>query len=437
MTHGLNAALERTLPERRLFLKSDTQTRFIRLRPLHQAAALAGSALLLGWTALASSLLIMDSIGSGSVREQALREQGVYEERLNALSSERDLRAQEAATAQARFGFALERVSDMQSQLLASEQRRTELETGIDVIQATLRRVVGERDGARGEVLALAAQSEAATHAVQSHDTAATVDFLSAALADTSGERDRLASEAGQARADFATLALDKRLMEERTDRILAQLEEAVSVSMEPLDKVFRAAGLKPERVLSQIRRGYAGQGGPLSPISYSTKGEISDAVTDRTNGILGSLDEMQIYRLALEKVPLANPLNTAYRFTSGFGGRSDPFGRGRRAHTGVDFAGRHGSPILATADGVVVKAGWATGYGQMVQIRHDFGLETLYAHMSRINVKPGQKVSRGTTIGAMGSTGRSTGTHLHYEVRVDGRPVNPMTYIMAAKNVF
>jgi murein DD-endopeptidase MepM/ murein hydrolase activator NlpD len=105
--------------------------------------------------------------------------------------------------------------------------------------------------------------------------------------------------------------------------------------------------------------------------------------------------------------------------------------------HNGVDFAGPQGTDIFATADGVVTHAGWQSGFGRLVRIKHAFGIETLYAHNTKINVKVGQRVSRGDHIADMGSTGRSTGTHLHYEVRVNGKPINPMTYIKAARNVF
>ncbi|MEN8891404.1 MAG: M23 family metallopeptidase, partial [Planktotalea arctica] len=96
-----------------------------------------------------------------------------------------------------------------------------------------------------------------------------------------------------------------------------------------------------------------------------------------------------------------------------------------------------HGTPIYATADGVVTHAGWQSGYGKLVKIQHQFGIETRYAHQSKIRVKVGQRVSRGQRIGDMGNTGRSTGTHLHYEVRVGGKAVNPMIYIKAANDVF
>ena len=97
----------------------------------------------------------------------------------------------------------------------------------------------------------------------------------------------------------------------------------------------------------------------------------------------------------------------------------------------------RHGTPILATADGVVIHADWLSGYGRLIKIKHEFGIETRYAHLAKIRVKVGQRVSRGDHIGDMGNSGRSTGTHLHYEIRMNGRALNPMKFIKAGRNVF
>lgn len=117
-------------------------------------------------------------------------------------------------------------------------------------------------------------------------------------------------------------------------------------------------------------------------------------------------------------------------RISSGFGYRRDPFGRPTgRMHNGLDFAGQPDSPILATADGVVRHTGWVNGYGQAVLIDHGLGYSTLYAHATGIKVKAGDVVKRGQQIAFMGTTGHSTGTHVHYEVWKDGRPVNPHNY--------
>mgnify|MGYP003639963602 CR=1 FL=1 len=151
LSYRINTAIGRYLPEQRLFLKSDTETRFIRLPPVTQAIALAGGGVVVGWTIVATSILLMDSISAGSGHDQALRQQTMFENRLNALSADRDQRADDAARAQERFNLALAEVSKMQTRLLASEDSRRELETGVEVIQDTLRRTIKERDEAQGK----------------------------------------------------------------------------------------------------------------------------------------------------------------------------------------------------------------------------------------------------------------------------------------------
>jgi murein DD-endopeptidase MepM/ murein hydrolase activator NlpD len=441
LAYRFHQSLERHFPEQRLFLKSDTETRFIRLRPATQIIALVGGTLALAWTIVATALIMMDSIGAGSAREQSVRQQALYEERLNALSSDRDLRAEEAARAQERFNIALAQVSQMQERLLASEDRRRELETGIEAIQDTLRETIKDRDTARAEAervtLALNAQSGGATELGRVGDTVATLEFLTGALGEAAEERNEVLAEAEAAREEAQLIADAKEAIELRNDAIFTRLEEALTVSVEPLDKMFREAGMSPDDLIGAVREGYSGQGGPLTPISFSTSGGAPSAEELRANAILTGLDRMNMYRIAAFKLPFAMPVKDSFRWTSGFGNRQDPKGYGTRMHEGTDMAGAYGTPIFATADGVVVHAGWDNGYGRLVKIKHDFGVETRYAHLSQIRVEVGQRVSRGDRIGDMGNSGRSTGTHLHYEVRLGGDAVNPMTFIKAAKNVF
>lgn len=431
-----HALLERYFPERRVFLRSDTDTRFIRLRPGSQLLAFAGATAIVAWTIIATAVLVMDSIGAGNFREQAKRDQRTYEMRLNALSSERDKRAEEAAAAQERFNSALKQISAMQSELLASETRRRELETGIEVIQSTLRTAMTERDDARDEAqeLALALENnDGAALPGENGKTATdgTLNVLAAALQDTARERDQIRKDAQTALLEADEMALRLKLIQDQNDQIFRQLEEAMTISVEPLDKMFRAAGMNTKDLLNTVRRGYSGQGGPLMPLSFSTRGEDPSPDAERANRILNGLDDLNLYRIAAQKAPFSVPLKGNFRYTSGFGMRWG------RMHKGTDFAAPHGTPIYATADGVVTHAGWLSGYGRLVKIQHEFGIETRYAHNSKIFVKKGQRVSRGQKISAMGNTGRSTGTHLHYEVRVGGKAVNPMIYIKAANDVF
>lgn len=430
----LHAALERRLPEKRLFLRSETETRFIRLTPSRQLLIAGGSALVVGWSIVATAIILMDSIGAGNFRAQALRDKAIYEERLNVLSAERDLRAEEAVAAQERFSAALEQISVMQSELLASEDRRRELETGLEAVYGTLRTAMAERDLARNEAESLVAaieSGEVAGGMMPAEELSGTVDLLGDALAETAAQRDEIERNARDAIEHAQELELELRLVAERNDEIFRQLEEAMLVSVEPLDEMFRAAGLDTDRLIEQVRRGYSGMGGPLTPMSFSTMGGEPDPDGLRANTILDRLDRINLYRIAAERAPFAMPVFDNYRMTSGFGTRWG------RLHAGVDFAGPVGTPIYATADGVVTEAGWSSGYGRMITIQHEFGIETRYAHLNAIRVDVGQRVSRGDRIGDMGNSGRSTGPHLHYEIRVGGEAVNPMIYIRAGTDVF
>lgn len=146
----------------------------------------------------------------------------------------------------------------------------------------------------------------------------------------------------------------------------------------------------------------------------------------------LASFQEIAWYfankKEGLNSTPSIRPSNA--RISSGYGYRLDPFGRrSSKKHNGVDFAGKPDSPIFVTADGVVRHAGWVPSFGQAILVDHGFGYSTLYAHTTGIQVKAGDVVKRGDKIATMGSSGHSTGTHLHYEVWKDGQPVNPRNY--------
>ncbi|WP_288016136.1 M23 family metallopeptidase [Blastomonas sp.] len=138
------------------------------------------------------------------------------------------------------------------------------------------------------------------------------------------------------------------------------------------------------------------------------------------------SLENRDTGRIA---IPSRKPVDS-FKLTSQYGFRADPFAGRRARHKGVDMAGPIGTPIYATADGIVGRAQWVGGYGQYVELNHGGEIQTRYGHLSQILVQPNQRVTKGQVIGLMGSTGRSTGSHLHYEVRIAGNSVNPMPFI-------
>ena len=432
----LNSILGRKVPEKRLFLRTDTETRFVKLSPLTQVFMLLGVSVIVIWSIIATAIVLIETIGSGNFRDQARRDQALYEERLNALASERDIREQESIDSQNRFNTALNQISVMQSTLLGSEDTRRELERGINVIHGTLRRAMNEREEMRTELRSLQKKMNPEVgvlpEAVNIAEISETMEYMNQTLEEISQQRDNAVQTANLAKESMENLELEMQFFEEKSDQIFRQLEDALTISVKPLDKMFRTAGLSTKRLLDQVKRGYSGQGGALSPILFqSTVLENRDPRVDRANNIISQLDKLNVYRIAIEKTPFDIPVKETYRFTSGFGPRWGEM------HRGIDLAARSRTPIYATADGVVTRAGWNGGYGRVVYIKHPFGIETRYAHLARIRVKKGQSVSRGQKIGDMGNSGRSTGTHLHYEVRVGGKAVNPMIFIKAGRNVF
>jgi murein DD-endopeptidase MepM/ murein hydrolase activator NlpD len=183
----------------------------------------------------------------------------------------------------------------------------------------------------------------------------------------------------------------------------------------------LRGIGFDPATVVDA----YQGMGGPEEPVAEPGNAD------PRFRELFASWRRMEQLEQAVIAIPSARPLDRSVNFTSGFGIRSDPF-RGRAAmHGGIDLAGPIGTPIYATADGIVGRSEYNNGgYGNLVEINHGEGIQTRYGHMSRRLVEAGARVRRGQLIGLMGSTGRSTGSHLHYEVRIDGRAVNPIPFM-------
>ncbi len=169
--------------------------------------------------------------------------------------------------------------------------------------------------------------------------------------------------------------------------------------------------------------------GGPMDPLDAISVDHKADPEFQALFTSWKRLDQLTHGVIA---IPSQKPVERM-NFSSGFGVRTDPFRGFAAMHTGVDMPGPLGTPIHATADGVVDRAEWSNGYGKLIEINHGKGVQTRYGHLSQILVEPNQRVKRGDLIGLMGSTGRSTGNHLHYEVRIDGRAVNPMPFLQGA----
>jgi len=215
----------------------------------------------------------------------------------------------------------------------------------------------------------------------------------------------------------------------------LAEVEARQLAYAERLTRFADARARRAEAAMRKLnldpkflsRNAQAGMGGPFEA--------IRGADDPRFERLGLSLARMAVLERALDGIPQVVPAS-ARNITSGFGYRRDPFNGRGAMHAGIDFKGAIGSPIFAAAEGRVTYAGWKSGYGQAIEITHGNGILTRYGHLSRIGVKVGQTVAAGATIGGLGSTGRSTGPHLHFEVRINDRAINPRPFLEAAPDV-
>lgn len=172
--------------------------------------------------------------------------------------------------------------------------------------------------------------------------------------------------------------------------------------------------------------------GGPFEAVAAAETGTTAATSDQQFQALFQTWKKLDTSESTVISIPSAQPV-ASLSFTSNFGIRSDPFRGTAAMHAGVDIPGPVGTPVYATADGVIARAERAGGYGNLVEINHGKGIETRYGHLSKILVAPNSRISRGQLIGLMGSTGRSTGSHLHYEVRIDGQAVNPAPYLQVA----
>jgi murein DD-endopeptidase MepM/ murein hydrolase activator NlpD len=217
--------------------------------------------------------------------------------------------------------------------------------------------------------------------------------------------------------------------VEARQIALAEHLTRVAVVRSQKAAAAIRQFGLDPKSLAAEAQEG---MGGPFIPFFGKNEKQVRDP---RFTKMFAALEQMEAMELALAGIPTSMPASVML-MSSGFGYRHDPFTGGGAMHSGLDFKGPHGTAILAAADGVVTSAGWQGGYGNCIEITHANGLVTRYAHMSGFTVSLGAEVKRGIQIGRMGSTGRSTGPHLHFEVRLNGTAVNPLKFLEANSNV-
>jgi murein DD-endopeptidase MepM/ murein hydrolase activator NlpD len=396
---------DRVFPERQIYHRSGGSVRYVSLSPGKQALLALGAVSLAGWCVYATGNTVLAGSQATASNAEVERERAKYDRWLN------ESRAQ-AAAAQAQLE---ERTRQFDRATADFESRHEVLRSlleyagGNSGLQIASTRPI-ERDGARIIMAATIDEAEPRqSRAVSSEPyQVQTVGF----------------------RARTERLAADQQ-------ETLSELEDSVVERSEQVRGVLRLTGVSMSALTGPEADAEAG--GPLVPqdlVTYLRDSDLNPAFAQRVAQVAARIGESRRLGEIAESTPLAAPVAVDYRETSGYGQRIDPF-TGRVAyHSGLDMAAFERAPVVSTSPGVVVWAGVRSGYGNCVEIDHGHGFKTRYGHLRDIQVTRGERVAIGQRIGSMGSTGRSTATHLHYEVWFRGRSVDPVNFLRAGRNV-
>ena len=420
--------LRRFFSERQLFLRSQGRVRFVTLSPRFQmaVAGLATSAFL--WVLYAStSFVVHDRLLAGKDRD-------IRDARLAYLTLLEEFDRSDAA-----FTSIARALEENQTNLVGLSRQNAVFRRQLKGLQAQLR----ETESAHGDVLRsrqrLAGElrdlnekmrgTQARNHGLTAslRDGEETLRQVSALHIKSVGQRDKLQRRIG---------GLENRLgvVKSQQQKLLDKLTRRTLSNIAQMERMIARTGIDIDKLLAGNAGLGSGRGGPFIDLALTPATEI--AIPDNVLTLHHHIDRWDGLKSLLSSLPLTPPVDHFY-LASRFGKRRDPFNGRWAIHSGVDLAGVYKSPVLATAPGKVVFAGWKGRYGRMIEIDHGMGLHTRYGHLARIIVKKGQAVGFRDRIGLMGNSGRSTGPHVHYEVHINGIPRNPKKFLDAGKHVF
>jgi murein DD-endopeptidase MepM/ murein hydrolase activator NlpD len=384
-------------------------------------AAFLGSALaavVIGYLLATSYLVLRDDLIGATTARQA-RMQQAYEDRISALRAQVDRITSRQLLDQKLMETKVSELLERQSQLSQRHGRlgplldRAESEVGAAPDDTAPK--PDHRADATGNI------NQAQTYSVASLGAGDTRPFSL-----WSTRTDPLQAESAADRADKLFVSINRSLKSIESEQItrITTLADNAYNNADAITQALEAAGLPVDSEF-----GKSDVGGPLIPLDSSM---IFDSKVKELDEALDALDHL---KKEARQLPLANPA-PGRSVTSPFGVRTDPILGTAALHSGMDFRAPMGMPAKVTAPGVVTKAGWNGGYGRMVEVDHGNGFATRYGHLSEIDVAVGQKVDAGSIIGKTGSSGRSTGPHLHYEVRHNGEAIDPLRFLTVGKKV-
>jgi len=443
-------------PERQLYHRSNGQVKFVVLSAPAQIILLFLSLGFFGWVAYASvNVVFKDQIIAAKEKHFSTM-QAAYETRIAEMQASLDEIHSALVTTQDRFNTAASDLEERHRQLAEIFKKHEAALHDLGAVKtrvAQYYRTIDTKDDGNRLVMT---GDEAEPQLRASRAVADNIGGPSAPLEDRDSTAVLGAAVSKSLPVPLATqsrgIATRFGTLEAAQQSMISELDNAAGQATSGLEKIVSITGLSVDRVLEQVREdegegkvasrpGMEGQGGPYVPLdtlgNLARKLVHAPAPDPALDHLQSTVDRLAGLEAALSVIPLVVPLNTEFHVASGFGRRVDPFTGAPAFHYGLDFVAPYQTPILATSDGVVTLAQRQGPYGNLVEIDHGHGIRTRYGHLYRIDVKVGQTVKFHQQVGLLGSTGRSTGPHVHYEIRFNGTLRDPARFLEAGRYVF
>lgn len=437
---AVGRAFVRAFPEREILLRSNGRVRFVRLGRNPQLVIAAIVLGVVGWFGFTTAEQIFhDSILSAKNAEISRMQQAYRALQSESTDSEARYRAI-TQSLEAKHAYLLgvleqnstlkESLSQARGQLDSSEAERSRILASREALRAQMRQLEDNLRDSSGEKERLAGDLSLRNRELQT------------ALAERGRalqEHNRLQARAGE---------LESRLQELQgaQKKVLDKLAARTAGSIEEAREIIGMTGLNAERLLAGLSAPGSGIGGPFvaapsaakaaKPSAKDAKATVGPGADESVAALNNHIDRWDNLQLIVRRLPLAAPADN-YLIMSAFGRRKDPFNNELALHPGVDLSGPMKSSIYATGPGTVIAVGRNGDYGLSIDIDHGMGIVTRYGHLSGTLVQKGQTVTTRQKIGLMGQTGRATGVHVHYEIQLNGKPIDPMKFIEAGRHVF
>jgi len=336
------------------------------------------------------------------------------------LASELEAVRRVLSVADGRKAALADQVATLQNDLNAADQREAQGDLAQHLAEEQIGMLLGQLNAARNDNSQLMRQ----------------INDTQTALATAITQRDALQSARRDLTGRIGDLENQLASIQRSQQSIVERLAARTRNGVDEVEKTVAMTGVDVDGLLLIAAHELSGQGGPFIPVKEPPTEQGGEQLMASVATLDGEVGRLETLQLVLRTLPLTAPIDH-YFIASNFGIRRDPFNGRLAFHAGLDMSNALLSPVLSTSPGVVVYAGWMGGYGRLVEIDHGLGVHTRYGHLARIDVKVGDTVDYRQQVGLLGSSGRSTGPHVHYEVLVNGRPLDPMNFLKAGRYVF